>query len=185
MKHPAEMELALLAGDDLGWLKSWRISRHLRGCEQCSRQVAEFADLRSQIPDLNQMPDVSWPQLAAEMRANIRLGLEAGSCVGQLTQPRLVTPRFAMAASAALAGVVLFGLWLQPSPPSRGAVESQVAVLEATGNGISLKQGGGMLSLMHSGSDAVTLTVSVQGAMRARWVDADTGNVTINNVYVQ
>jgi hypothetical protein len=42
-----------------------------------------------------------------------------------------------------------------------------------------------MLSLMHGGSDAVTLTVSLQGAVRARWVDADTGNVTINNVYVQ
>jgi hypothetical protein len=38
---------------------------------------------------------------------------------------------------------------------------------------------------MHAGAQHVTYSVGAQGSMRARYVDRETGNVTINNVYVE
>ena len=36
---------------------------------------------------------------------------------------------------------------------------------------------------MHPHSDAVTVSVSMQGSVGVRYVDADTGQVTTNKVY--
>ena len=40
-----------------------------------------------------------------------------------------------------------------------------------------------MLSLRQPGAGAVTYAVNAQGTIGARYVDADTGQVTIHNVY--
>ena len=58
-------------------------------------------------------------------------------------------------------------------------------VLAATPVGIELKQEGRALTLMHPSSEPVLVSVSVQGSMTARFVDEETGMVTINNVYLQ
>jgi len=60
-------------------------------------------------------------------------------------------------------------------------------VLESTGGGIQVREGGQVLSILNGrGKDKdVIRTVSAQGEMRARYVDSRTGLVTINNVYVQ
>ncbi len=39
MKHPGEMELALFAGNDLGFLARWRVAVHLRTCADCRYEV--------------------------------------------------------------------------------------------------------------------------------------------------
>jgi hypothetical protein len=82
---------------------------------------------------------------------------------------------------ALLAMAVWIGLPApQPIPANKSA-----AVLAATGDAIELKQGETSFSLIHGRTGDVMLSVSAQGAMRARYLDAETGFVTVNNVYAQ
>src|SRR4029077_6348271 len=80
MKHPGEYNLALLAGGETGAFHRFRLDRHVRNCEDCQEKVAEFQSLRKHLAD-TAFPEVNWNSLAAEMRANIHVGLEAGACV--------------------------------------------------------------------------------------------------------
>jgi anti-sigma factor ChrR (cupin superfamily) len=77
-KHPSEANLALLAGGELRGWRRWNVARHVAGCAECRREVAEFSSVREEVRVMAEMPEVSWSSLAAEMRANIRVGLEAG-----------------------------------------------------------------------------------------------------------
>ena len=60
-------------------------------------------------------------------------------------------------------------------------------VVQTTDGGIQVRDGGHALRLLHAKAEDrdVTYTVGAQGSMRARYVDPDTGNVTINNVYAE
>jgi len=189
MKHPGGETLALLAGGELGFLDRWFQRRHVSGCESCQREIEAFSDLRSAASELSELPEVGWGRLAAEMRANIRLGLAAGQCVRK--EPASHEPRFlpaprSLVACASLAALLVMALWIQrPLPGRRQAAQQNGIVLEATGNGIGLQEGGQRLILMHPGAKEVTYSVGAQGSMRARYVDAESGYVMINNVYVQ
>ena len=89
MPHPVEHDLALLAGGEAGRAQRFWLERHLRGCEQCHAKVAEYQALRSDLLDMDSdLPEVNWNFLASDMRANIRLGLEAGACVRTAHLPR-------------------------------------------------------------------------------------------------
>jgi hypothetical protein len=155
--------------------------------------VQAFVSARDTVVALNELPALSWNRLAMEMRANIRLGLEAGECVrGERTAGRLapfgiLSGARTMAAWASVMALVAAGLFLQrPTPTAPPATVSEGAVLRATATGIELNQGGQTLSLLHGPSVDVTYSAGAQGSMRAGYVDSDTGNVTINNVmYVQ
>jgi len=78
MKHPTQATLALHAGGDLGPVARWRTERHIARCERCREEFAAFAEMRDIAADLGEIPEVPWSRLAAEMKANIRLGLAAG-----------------------------------------------------------------------------------------------------------
>ena len=121
MKHPSQEVLALHAGGDLGWMARWRTARHLADCEQCTAEVAAFDELRETLPELRQIPEVPWNRIAAEMRANIRLGLAAGECVRSSGQPLRDGPLFTGArATLALASVLALmvtGLMLEGPAP--------------------------------------------------------------------
>lgn len=186
MKHLSEATLALYAGRELGLVARWRAERHLAHCDQCRSDVEEFTELRSGLVELDDLPGVSWTRLASEMKANIRLGLEAGECVAAHPQPRLFSgPRPAIA-FACIALLVIAGIALErPEPLLPKASDNGNVVLQATSNGIELVEGGQTLSLMHGGAQNVTYTAGAQGSMRARYVDSDTGYVMINNLYVQ
>ena len=185
MMHPHENDLALFAGGDLGCFRRWRMERHLAGCDRCRSGVDEFSTLRTQLRDLEEMPAVHWARLAAEMKANIHLGLEAGACVPD-AGPNPFSPSRAWAAYAGLLALLFVAFWVGRTVPiATPASDADAVVLAATGNSIELKHAGSSLSLMHTRANDVTLSVSAQGAMRARYVDSATGQVTINNVYVQ
>jgi hypothetical protein len=82
--------------------------------------------------------------------------------------------------------LVAAGLFLQrPTPTALPASAGEGSVLRATADGIELNQGGQTLSLRHVRSGDVTYSAGAQGSMRAGYVDSDTGNVTINNLYDQ
>ena len=189
MTHPSQSTVALYAGQDLGWFGRRRVERHLAACSACRGEVEAFASLRDDMAELSELPPISWNRLAAEMKANIRLGLAAGECVrGEHSVAPLawLSGARALVACASVVALLVAGLFLQrPTPPSAPAVAGDSAVLRATANGIELNQGGQSLSLLHVHAGEVTYSAGAQGSMRARYVDADTGNVTINNVYVQ
>ena len=194
MKHPNEGTLALHAGGDLGLVARWRTERHLAKCGPCRDCVAAFAQLREVLPDLAEIPEVPWNRLAAEMRANIRLGLAAGECVrtgdgneGATVRGshRLSTGRAALA----FASVVLLmysGLLLErPSPVAVPLAGKEGPLVQATENGIQVRAGGSAFRLMNAGAKSVTYSASADGSLGARYVDPETGYVTINNVYVE
>jgi hypothetical protein len=135
------------------------------------------------MPELAEPPELPWNRLAAEMKANIRLGLAAGECVDNAGRTLLETPLFAGARVAvAMAGalaLVAAGLVLERPVPVEAGV-----VVQATSNGIQVREGRQALRLIHSGvaRDDVTYSTDAQGSMRARYVDPETGYITIQGV---
>jgi hypothetical protein len=191
MKHPHQATLALHAGGDLGFFARWRTERHLKQCDGCRAEVDGFAATRQIVPELAEIPEIPWNRLAAEMRANIRLGLEAGDCVRagepRLRDTRLFTGARAAVAMASVAALLVTGIVLERPAPR--AVTTAVAVddgmvVQATSNSIQVKKGGQTLRLMNPGKQ-VSYSSDAQGSMRARYVDPETGLVTINNIYAE
>jgi hypothetical protein len=187
MKHPNEATLALHAGGDLGMFARWRMERHLSNCERCRDEVAAFEALREVVTDLAETPELHWNRLAAEMKANIRLGLAAGECVRGPELALRDTPFFtrtrAAVALASVAALLVTGLILEHPVPLRAA---DPLVLQHTANGVQAVQGGGAFRMINAErARNVTFTVNAQGSMRARYVDPDTGYVTINSVYAE
>lgn len=186
MKHPNQATLALHAGGDLGLFARWKVNRHLACCESCRDEVSEFEALREILPDLKEIPEVPWGRLAAEMKANIRLGLEAGECVRSGEPPLRDHPLFTgtrtAVALASVMALLVTGLMLErPVPVSA----DDGSVVQATANGIQVRRGTQALRIMNNGAVNVTYSPDAQGGMRARYVDPETGYVTINNVYAE
>ncbi len=188
MKHPNQATLALQAGGDLGFIARWRTERHLSKCGRCREEVAAFGGMREMLPELAEIPEISWNRLAAEMKANIRLGLAAGECVRTdetpLRDSRLFTSGRAVVAFASVVVLLVTGMVLQhPSPMV--AREYEGTVVQSTANGIQVREGGQALGLLNGGAQNVMYSVNAQGSMGARYLDRETGQVTINNVYAQ
>jgi hypothetical protein len=190
MKHPTQEMLALHAGGDLGWMAAWRTRRHVAFCEQCRDEVAAFSEVRETVPDLDEIPEVSWNRLAAEMKANIRLGLAAGECVRAdekpLRHPLFSSARTAVALASVLA-LMMTGIVLERPAPRPNFPPIDGVVVQSTKDGIQVRDGFRALQLRHTGvrDQDVIRSVGAQGAMRARYVDPETGYVTINNVYAE
>jgi anti-sigma factor RsiW len=182
MKHPGAEQLALYAGGELSAFRRWRTGAHLAACEPCRREVKAFRDARLLLRDesMDLPAGLEWASLAAEMKANIRLGLIAGAIV----EPGLNTPqRLGWRAAAGLAlatSVVLTGWFLNIPRPGQSPPG---VVLEATEAGLELRENGRTLTMLQPAS--ATVTVNAERSMRARYVDSDTGQVTITNVYAQ
>lgn len=188
MTHPNLATMALYAGGDLGRLVRWRTERHLAGCGRCRAEVEALERTRAILPDLAEIPEVPWSRLAAEMKANIRVGLEAGQCVRaeglrMRAAPFFKTARVAMTL-ASLAALLVTGMVLErPGPVT---VPEEGLVVQAMANGIQVRQGGQTLRMMNPNkNERVTYSPDADGSMRARYVDPVTGYVTINKVYVQ
>ncbi len=190
MKHPTQATLALHAGGDLGWWVRWRTERHAAHCEQCREDLAAFSGVCEILPDLNEIPEVAWNRLAAEMKANIRLGLAAGECVRTEDKPLRATLFSGARAAVALASVVALlvtGVVLQHPSQRQNFTSLDGVVVQSTTGGIQVRDGVRSLRLLHTGvrEENVIHSVGAQGAMRARYVDPETGYVTINNVYAE
>jgi len=192
MRHPNRATLALHAGRDLGPFRRWTTARHLAHCQACREEVARFDEMREQLPRLAELPDIPWNRLAAEIKANVRLGLAAGECVRPAEMPLrggLLVGRGGVAgwrAAVAFATVVLLvGGCMVLERPWPVAVAQAASSVQSTADGIQGQTGGQMLGLMNRGAQRVTYTLGAEGSMGARYTDPETGYVTINTVYVQ
>jgi hypothetical protein len=183
MNHPREHDLALLAGGEAGRLRHFLLDRHVHSCADCRQKVAEYRDLRDVLAQ-TELPDVNWNFLAADMRANIRLGLEAGACVRHTQPGRRWNPRPVFALACVLL-VVIAGELLRDARPHRTASDGS-PVLESTNSGIQLRTGANnSLTLLNRNGSATSQTVSARGDISARYIDSETGSVTINDVSLQ
>lgn len=202
MKHPGEIELALFAGGDLGFVDRWRVRKHVRHCDGCRSEVEALQDGCERLREVaDEMPDgVNWTRMSQEMTGNIRVGLAAGECVGPEPRERRKPLGWHGAAVMAAAFVIGIGaMWwniprVQPrtipaaNPTHVVAAQQDRVVLEASQSSIDLTANGNTMSFLSSRSDrsrsgSVAVSVSMQGSARAQFVDADTGQVTINKVY--
>jgi len=189
MKHPDEAALALFAGNDLGFVTKWRIGRHVAHCDQCRAAAEAFTVLRASITALADLrPEIGWNRLASEMKANIRLGLEAGECVSAgPSEARGIFSMRALAVCGSLALLLAAFLLERPTPRIEPPKAAEAAFLESSGSGIQSKTGNQSIMLLNTRArDARHVDYLASGnAMRARYVDSETGYVTINNVYAQ
>ena len=187
--HPDPAKLALHAGGDLGWFEAWKTERHAARCEECREEIAAYQGVRELLPRLSEMPELPWNRLAGEMRANIRLGLSAGACVGDVEARAASVPLFAgfrgALAMGALLALVVTGLILERPTPS--IMSAGVPVVQATRDGIERRSGDRGFALMHAGVEVkdVTYSVGAQGTMGASFVDPQTNLVTMTKVYVE
>ena len=188
MSHPDARGLALFAGGELPPWSRWRISRHVKQCPECLREVEIYNQQTEMLQEsASELPvEVNWGRLAAEMKGNIQVGLAADECVAS-AEPAPQNMGWRMAAAVASITVVIIGGWWLHMPPPQVAVSqwNDGQVLAATPVGIELKQEDRALTLMQTGSEPLLVSISAQGAMEARFIDDETGMVTINNVYVQ
>jgi len=170
--------------------------------------VAAFESDRESIRRLaGEMPQgVNWDRMAAEMSANVRVGLEAGECVAsRIHKPTIATGWRVAAASAGVAILLVSAWWLNMPRADSAALaramqkiaevgpwrvanltlEERGPTVEVSASGIQLQQNGGTLGMSQGQERPVNVTLSVQGSARARYIDADTGQVTITGVYAQ
>ena len=182
MRHPSSADLALLAGGDCGFARSFLLNRHVRQCADCAAEVDEFSALREEAADF-MPPAVNWASLATEMRANIRLGLEAGECVRySVPTPKNRNPRLVIA-FASLIALIGTGVFYSKHQ-NRNDVIGPAAVLHSTPEGVEVRSGLNSLELLNHKASIADQTVGAQGQIGVRYID-ETGSVTINNVYLQ
>ncbi len=180
MPHPSEEQLALFAGNDLGWLTRRRVGRHVEACGECQNTVVAYSSLRAQVSE--SVDALAWQQIAAEMRANIRLGLAAGECVAHRAGIGAAGPRL-VAALASLTILIAAGLWLDYPAVNPHVVEP--LTVQTSGRGISVSEGSQLRSVLNSRGKDVVYSVGAKGQVGARYVDEETGYVTVNAVYLQ
>jgi len=185
--HPNESRLALYAGGELSLLSHLRIALHLRGCPRCNRHVEELRGIREwmRAQDHATPAAVQWDSIAGEMKANIRLGLAAGRCV-RIPEPEPGPPRFRWPAPAMALPVLLVVIagWIIESvhPPLQPT--SPDFIVQASASGIGFEKDGRGFTLLQPREQNVVFSVRGEAAA-ARYVDAESGQVTISHVYAQ
>jgi len=188
--HPPIDELALYSGGDCGFFDKWRIARHLASCPECTAETKSFRSIGQNLrAGTSDMPaGLNWDRLAEEMSANIHLGLEAGECVA----PAKANPvHLDWRAAIVMAGmsIALVGAWFLNPIPRRStgeiALRAPKVELRTTSAGLELNENGNSLVLLHGPgkTQQPAMILSAPGSLRARYVDTDTGQITINNVF--
>lgn len=202
MRHPFEADLALYAGRDLAGWKRLATGWHVRGCADCRASVESFRDVQQQWADtLDDLPEgLDWNKMSAEMTANIHLGIAAGECVATARERATTEARQAWNwhPAAIVAGLVMVfaaAWWLNMPPRALNKIahpgtsyssypvfEDHGPIVAASFDGIQFSENGSQLGVNMTDAP-VAVSVSFGGSASARYVNEDTGVVTIATVY--
>lgn len=199
--HPVLNTLALFSSGDLPWMERLRVRHHVARCAECERQVALLraakAELRreAQSETLTGFEAIAdWTRLEREMLGNIAVGVSAARCIEKVRRGRQLLTRGALIAG--LAALFVAG-WITHIPKEQtehlaASLRQLVGldrpaitgtVLRATPDGVAVRAQGATLTILHPRSAVISLSGS--SAVAARYVDEDTGQVTITKVYAQ
>ncbi len=200
--HPSAEVLALFSTADLPWLHRYKIRRHLSHCEHCDRQVSLFrassAELKRQaateiLTGFEAVAD--WSRLEREMEGNIIVGLAAARCIEKTGKPRGFLIKVSVASAMALLFILGWATHVSSDQSAllytavRGAFSSHRPheaigpILRSQPDGIVVGSENGSLTLLHPASAVVS--VSGTSSVEARYIDDETGQVTITEVYGQ
>ncbi len=200
-EHPSLEILSLYSAGDLPFVLRFRIGRHVRGCAACEQHVLSLQSARSELrreasgevlTGFEAIAD--WHLLENEMLGNIRVGVAASRCIENVGRTRRVG--FRLAWFGGMAALFVAG-WVARVPNEDtlrifGAFRHAVGlestpfngtILRSTPDGISVRAQGATLTILHPQSAVISM--SGTAAVTARYVDDDTGQVTITNVYGQ
>lgn len=201
-EHPTAETLALFSRRDLPWVEAWKVRRHVSRCSVCEEEVSRFRfateelkrEARTQtLTGFEAIAD--WSRLEREMFGNIAVGVAAARCIDNVGHGRRVVFR-RVAITAGLTALFAAG-WMTHIPREQnahlvaslerlvqGAPVRQIgSTLQATPEGISVRARGATLTILHPRSAVVSM--AGESAVRARYVDEDSGEVTITSVYGQ
>ncbi len=202
MAHPANDVLALYSRGDLFWRHRWSVRKHIQRCAQCGDQVEQFkaatAVLRHEAQEetlTGSEAIANWSALEREMVGNIKVGLDAARCIENVGRSRSTGWRVAL--TTGLLSVILTVGWIMNIPDAqRGHLEDSLrriaglypsavggTVVQTTPHGIAVRSQGATLTLLNPSS--ATVSLSGASAVGARYVDDETGQITITNVYGQ
>jgi len=213
VRHLTEADLALYATGDLNWWAWPKVRFHISGCRGCRSRVDAFRADQAFVRELaEEIPSgVNWDRLAAEMTANIRVGLAAGECVAPRVHRRSIPMGWRVAgASAGFAALLVSAWWINmpasqtaslgramktitqsrtwqsPWQMNRSGIEESGAQVRAFASGIELRENGSALGVSAQGDvRPASVTLNVEGTARAHYIDSETGQVTITSVYAQ
>lgn len=200
--HASAEILALFSRGDLPRIERWKMRRHVVRCSECQEEVSR---LRSATEELKREAGgqiltgfeavADWSRLEREMLGNIAVGVSAARCVDNVGRNRgALLRKFALVAGL----VILFVAgWFTHIPKEQnshlaaslrrlvsGQPPRQVgSILKATPDGISVRARGATLTILHPRSAVVSMAGA--SSVRARYVDEDSGEVTITSVYGQ
>jgi hypothetical protein len=198
--HPSLHALALYSRGDVGWAARWKIGRHVHGCADCEEQVLHFRSVNAELKREAECQvltgfeaSTDWVRLEREMIGNIAVGVAASRCIEKVGRGRLLTGRGAWL-TVGLAVLFLVG-WFTNIPSeqrhhltasirrSMGLEVPQIAgtIVRTTPEGIAVRAQGATLTILHPPSAVISL--AGRSSLGARFVDEETGEVTITNVY--
>lgn len=195
-EHPFGTSLALYANGDLGWRERLTIGLHVFGCRHCRHVIEQSRAIRSGVEShQGVLPfQVDWDVLSREMKANIHLGLDAGAIVGnaalereQESEPAVERDEpAAWRAAIVLASVLMVlvsGWYLNRIQPVQPPGASNPLSLRVRGDGLEVTERGGAMTLLTPVAATVRTDAEWGGGLRARYVDSETGQVTVSQVY--
>lgn len=198
--HPRLETLALYSRGELPWRLRSRTGSHVKHCADCEQQVLLFRSATAQLKREAEAQTLTgfeaiadWARLEREMLGNIGVGVAAGRCVEKNSRKRALLSKAAFGTALA----VLFAAgWMTHIPGEEtahlaaslrqflgGQPPQAGTVIETTPDGIAVRAQGATLTILHPRSAVVSL--SGPSAVAARYVDTETGQVTITNVYGQ
>ncbi len=199
--HPQPELLALYARGDLPFVSRLRLRGHLLECSECEAQIRAFTSSAAELKreastqTLTAFEAIAdWNTLEREMLGNIVVGVAAARCIDNVGRKRVWLPRLGIAAGLAalfvagwithipreqsghLAASLSHLMRFRPTPPLGNEVRT-------TPTGIAVRSEGITLTILHPPTAFVS--VSGSASVEARYVDEDTGQMTITNVYGQ
>ena len=202
--HATAQTLALFSQGDLPWLDRWKLRRHVARCRACKEEVSRFSfaveelkrEARAQtLTGFEAITD--WTRLEREIVGNIAVGVAAARCIDHVGRSRSGLFR-SVAAVVGLFALFVAG-WFTHIPREQnshllaslqrlvsGTPARQIgsgSELRATPDGISVRAQGATLTILHPRSAVVSMSGAT--SVRARYVDEDSGEVTITSVYGQ
>jgi hypothetical protein len=133
---------------------------------------------------------LDWDVLAAEMKANIHLGLDAGAIVaGEPVEPERLRPAssppgWRVAAVLASLLVIVGSAWyLGRLRPVAGPAPDSAYSAQTRAEGLELAGRDSGMTLLTPPAETVRTDSDWSGSVRARYVDSETGYVTVSQVY--